>query len=628
MGTDIHPLAVTIARINYLLALSPHLRNTDNTGSTSLVNIPVYMGNALLLPLKNEAMQGLTVPVSDDDRDGMFFIPDESAQDAGLLTRMVQLTERIARSEKVDETRYQEAVRSEHSKSDIQASEATVRYWIDNLRLLKKLIDSDRNGIWAFILNNVARPLTFARRRFDFVVGNPPWLSYRFIKNKQYQAEVKMLYQYYGLIGEGEGKLVTQMDLSSLFYELVRDRYLCEGGKVAFVMPRSVITGAKQHRRFQRKGITRALDMRDVEPLFNVPTAVLIYEGDVDQDVLPLRRYSGQLPAHEMDLESAQPYLTDEPASLRFVEDGIRSPHYYNKVLNGATMYPRNLCFVVPEDNPSSPAVKTDPAFDKVAKTPYKGVFLRGIVEDAFYYATLLSKHLVPFGYERLHAVALPFLYEDGEWREMGDDDFLYRYPQSGEWFRQAAQHWEKYSKDGETKSFAERLNFHNTMVNQNPQHRYKVIQNTSGTNISAAVIDLQALNLIVHGRQARAFVVDCTTFYYDAASADEAHYLCAILNTDSVNQAIKPYQPQGSMGPRHIQRTPFEACGIPPFDPNNDDHRALANLSREAHEVVALLKSSGQLTGSSAGMRNKARNATKELLEKMDVIVKRIVEM
>lgn len=574
---------------------------------------------------------GLNVPVSDDTNDTQFFIPDESASDAGLLTRTVALTERTARADKIDAERFRKAVSTEHQKRGIDASDATLRFWTDNLHLLKDLVDSDRNGIWAFILNNVARPLTFARRRFDFVVGNPPWLSYRYIKNKHYQAEVKMLYVHYGLIGEGETKLVTQMDLSSLFYELVRDRYLKEGGKLAFVMPRSVITGAKQHRRFQRKGITRALDMRDVEPLFNVPTTVLIYEGTIVEDELPVQQYDGKLPAHEMDWHSAQPHLTRRTTHISFVDSEVRSPHYRSRFFQGATLTPRNFCFVVPEGIASSPAVKTDPEMNKDSKAPYKGLSLRGIVQDPFYYATLLSKHLVPFGYGKLHAVALPFLYDDDthEWDVLSGDDFIYEgYAESGDWFKDAHHHWDRYSKDGEAKSFAEQLNFRNKITNQNPRHPYKVIQNTSGTNVSACVLNLAANDLIIHQRRARAFVAESKTYYFDVTSEDESHYLCAILNTDSVNQAIKPYQSQGLMGYRDIHRVVFEACGIPLFDPANDDHQTLARLSQEAHAIVDLLKISGNLTGSIAKMREKARTATKKQLDAMDTIVKRIVEM
>lgn len=629
MGTDIHPLAVIISRINYLLALSSHLRAKREGGSTDLVNIPVYMANALLLPLQDEDAKGLVVRVSDDLRARSFMLPDETAQDTGLLTDVVDLMENIARMSTFDATRYQDAIREEHTKHGISASDLTLTHWTQNLRLLKDLIDSDRNGIWAFILKNVARPLAFARHGFDYVVGNPPWLSYRYIKNKDYQRDVVTLYKYYGLIESSQRNLVTQMDLSSLFYELVRDRYLAEGGKVAFVMPRSVITGAKQHRAFQRKGISRAIDLRDVEPLFNVPTAVLVYEGSVAGDILPLTQYSGKLPAHELDWITAEPHLTHAPSQLKFVEDGVRSPELKQKFSTGASLFPRNLCFVVPEGNPNSPAIITDPEVDKDAKPPYKGLKLRGIVQDPYLYSTLLSKFMVPFGFGRLQTVALPFRLEEEKLVLVNAEDFIYAgHSESGEWFSKVSSKRDELKKENDQLSFVERIDYHRDLSEQKPLHSYKVLYNASGSNITCAVLSPSDADMVVNGRKTQGFIVDYKTYYYDAPTLEVAHYLCAVLNADSVNQAIKPYQSQGLMGYRDVTSTPFEACGIPEFDADDADHQALVQLSREAHEEVALLKQSGELDGWVNTIRDRARNATQGQLDKIDAIVKRIVEM
>ena len=52
----------------------------------------------------------------------------------------------------------------------------------------------------------------------------------------------------------------------------------------------------------------------------------------------------------------------------------------------------------------------TDPDADAEAKVPWKGIRLEGRVYPPNLYATLLSKHLLPFGHQRLHLVALPVL--------------------------------------------------------------------------------------------------------------------------------------------------------------------------------------------------------------------------
>jgi hypothetical protein len=53
----------------------------------------------------------------------------------------------------------------------------------------------------------------------------------------QFQKEVHKLYQHYALLPKKSQHLITQMEMSSLFYTLVHDRYLKEGGTLAFVIP-------------------------------------------------------------------------------------------------------------------------------------------------------------------------------------------------------------------------------------------------------------------------------------------------------------------------------------------------------------------------------------------------------
>ena len=97
MGTDIHPLAVTIARLNYLLALAPDLKTANPTGGTRNVSIPVYMADAMPRPLDGDS--GLRVPIADLPSSEAFIIPEETACVPALMGEMIQLIENLARTE-------------------------------------------------------------------------------------------------------------------------------------------------------------------------------------------------------------------------------------------------------------------------------------------------------------------------------------------------------------------------------------------------------------------------------------------------------------------------------------------------------------------------------------------------
>ena len=175
-----------------------------------------------------------------------------------------------------------------------------------------------------------------AEKGFDIVIGNPPWLSYRYINSPVWQDEVKALYIYYQLIDSADVKLFTQMDLSTLFFAHAKDRYLKDDGTLAFVMPRSVLTGAKQHRPYQRQGMTRILDMGEVSPLFNVPAAVIISSaGDIAKADIPTMTFQATFDKHELPLSEAEPMLTAGETVTNFVDPEIASIYYYELFAQG-----------------------------------------------------------------------------------------------------------------------------------------------------------------------------------------------------------------------------------------------------------------------------------------------------
>ena len=58
-----------------------------------------------------------------------------------------------------------------------------------------------------------------------------------------------------------------------------------------------------------------------------------------------------------------------------------------------------------------------------------------------------------------------------------------------------------------------------------------------------------------VHGLPVQEFIVDLNQYVITCESDDEAHYLCGMLNSRRVNEAITADQTHGQFGPRDIHR-------------------------------------------------------------------------
>lgn len=79
------------------------------------------------------------------------------------------------------------------------------------------------------------------------------------------------------------------------------------------------------------------------------------------------------------------------------------------------------------------------------------------------------------------------------------------------------------------------------------------------------------------------------TTSFFAVNDKDEAHYLCAILNSDIINDFIKSFSSAGrGFGAPSVMNN----LAIPEFDTDNKIHMRLAELSEEAHTLVQKCKS------------------------------------
>ena len=108
-------------------------------------------------------------------------------------------------------------------------------------------------------------------------------------------------------------------------------------------------------------------------------------------------------------------------------------------------------------------------------------------------------------------------------------------------------------------------------------------------------------------------------TYYYYCGTETEAYYLVGILNSNLVNDAIKPYQSEGVYrGKRDIHRRPFEVCPIEQFDSRNPIHREIARLAKAAKAKVADF----QVDGSLAKVREAARDWVREEIAAIDALV------
>ena len=101
----------------------------------------------------------------------------------------------------------------------------------ETFRIMCELHDGDRNYIWGYYVRNLARPLSLARpeNRVDVLIGNPPWLAYRFMTPGM-KVEFREMSTERGFWAGAA--VATHQDLSALFVARCVKLYLREHSRV------------------------------------------------------------------------------------------------------------------------------------------------------------------------------------------------------------------------------------------------------------------------------------------------------------------------------------------------------------------------------------------------------------
>mgnify|MGYP000214501214 CR=1 FL=1 len=488
-GVDVHPVAIIVARVTYLLALGPNVLGARH----GQVSLPVYMGDALqlnVLPMmekdeivirvpparEGESQKALEFPAAAIDRPDRFErILDilVEASERGRTAAWVR--QRIPPSEGIDATDVEILVRT--------------------YELLQQLQKDGRDHIWTFVARNMARPLWLSRKnKVDRVIGNPPWLSFRYMTDGLKRRIREGMKGYDIWVG---GKLATHQDLSGYFFTACADLYVRREGRIAFVMPFAAMTRGQFARfrtgRYDGRNVAfeEAWTFDDrVQPLFPVPSCALFARRTAIAQSLPetVTAYAGILDHRNADEAEADHRLLvateDRPDQASF----HAATPYRDTFRQGATLVPRMLCYLEREPTGMLGTGHRIPIVSgrsSQEKEPWKNLpDVRGAVERPFVRVALLGESIGPYRILQEPEAVIP---HDGERLLCAEEAFERGYQGLGEWLEQAEKIWKTNSKSD--MNFLERINYYGELSSQCFDNSWRVVFTKSGTIPAATVV-------------------------------------------------------------------------------------------------------------------------------------------
>ena len=653
-GIDIHPVAVTISRATYVLALGPLLK-----AARKPIQIPVYLADSLFLPSEVEEdlidkLTGIEISFGQRKNEQRVVVPPTLIHSPELFDEAITACTAVAEDHAKSERESKKTL-SRHLAQTLPGLSALLEYELILDALweftvgLAGLIRNRENSIWSFIIRNSYRPAMF-RQQFDIIIGNPPWLSYRYIADPEYQEEIKRRAVEQYRIAPKSQKLFTQMELATVFLAHSMAVFARRRAKLGFVMPRGILSADQHQKLIQRMysapfRITGYWDLWDVVPLFNVPACVLFARQDTSHgspaDALPAQTWSGKLPHRNVLWSVAKGKLRRKEGTGRVIYLGQRcalsiqpgaisptKPSRYQKIFrNGATIYPRNFYFIEISDlngnvNPERLYwAQTNGTYANVAQKEYKSVRLSGLIEGRFIFSTAVAKHVLPFTVLHPDPVVLPLSIADNvvavctpsKLREDG-------YRHVAQWMENVESTWSDRRKDKADRLTAlQWLDYQGKLTVQSTQYHHLVIYNAAGTNISAAYFD--------RSKQHVPFFVDHKLYWAAFADKGEANYVAAILNSEVVNARIKPFQSTGLLGERDIHKKVLD-LPIPIYDSAINNHTILAELGKRAGIEAASFVNSPHFRATSSLARQRAfvRDKLQPTFAEINRVVRKIL--
>ncbi len=585
LGIDIHPVAVSLARVTYLLAIGLERIRAVDRGP---VSIPVYLGDSLQWGQRDDLLGSGLLSIPTQDGPQLFAselrFPDPLLEDAGRFDSLItDLADRAAAHKAGSVVPNISAVLAHHGVGPEHRALVS-----DTFSIMCQLHDQGRDHIWGYYVRNLARSKWLARaeNRADVLIGNPPWLTFNAMTT-QMKIEFRRMSETYQL---WSGAGARNHDLSALFVVRVSQLYLKYGGRLSFVMPFAALS------RRQFKGFRSGRYLAGSEPVtfsfgnswdldgvrphpFPVPASVILAtrtQGDVGPMPKETVRLVGKLPNKNLPWSVAEHHLSEIPGRIEVPEGKHVSP-YAKRFHSGAKLNPQMLVMVKRSDvGPLGvPAgfVRVESYRSKQEKPPWADLpSLSGVIEAEFVRPMHLGTTVVPFRTLQPLTCLVPWDPAVKRLLDVGDERLDF-YPGLKQWWVTASELWTRHGT-ADKYSFTGRIDFQKKLTHHFPIGPLRVAYGKSGNRlVSARIDDLRA-------------VLGDKLYWAQASSLPEAQYLEVILNSEVLTRRVAPLQSRGQFGARDFDKYVFYV-DIPSFQPDDPAHQAIADLGAQAEKVA-----------------------------------------
>jgi hypothetical protein len=592
VGFDLNPLAVIASRANYLIALGDLLRERGGEP----IEIPIYLSDSILVETTPTLTGGVYILRT---AAGKFQVP-ASIIEKGFLAKMLKLIEECVRTGyTVDEFRMR-------LSKELDLSEEEVKMIVDLFRILSNLEKEGKNRIWARIIKNSFAP--FFTGRFDYVVGNPPWINWENLP-EEYREATKDLWGAYGLLKktEGVGLGKVKRDMAMLFLARCLDRYVNDGGLLSFLIPFTVYktqAGAGFRKYLTRYKVLKVHDLVTLYPFegatnrtslivvkkeermsFPIPCIIwcnptarpIDVNSTLEKVITSTRQHTLLMIPVEIN-KPESPWMQITEGAYEGVKKVFGSSPWYKAYAGVYTGLNQVYWIEIISESPEGLLI-TNPPLPGQKKTIKQ---VRQIVEKDLVYPLVRGRDVKKWYVTRDYGwIIVPHNPETG--KPIHGDEMKINLPKTYSYltnFRKELENRSIHKLWGKGNPFYSLYD-----IGDYTFYPYKVVWKRiagaiTGKAISFASAVLEPTKTEFLG--SRPVILNDSLILIPFENDEEAYYVTGVLNSSIALLTIASYTYELRQE-THIT----QYIRIPKFDPKNPLHQKLSQLSRKAHEIA-----------------------------------------
>ena len=430
-GFDVDPLAVILAKINWLINVFDIIDNSIP------VYIPIYHADSLFTgnPLTQK------IQVDDEAPNRLILLDKNISMPSYLIYEQNDVFDIIVNkcydciNIEIDKNTFCNVMNlTLEGKVSSDKIEELSLFAFDLYYTLYQLNKDGKNGIWSFVLKNSFRPILI-HHTFNGIVTNTPWLTLSKVNSNPYKVGLKAIAEKMAI--DPTDASFPHLDIATVFLLSSIERFLKDDGVFGCILPDAVMTG-KQHEKFRQGAFAQKNIKANFHSMWEIPASTFNNKSVAvfgkKEPFIKQSRYMGRVYCDKNEYSEQEFYVSESMSktvwstSQRVDSNEVISKYSFTQ---GADIMPRCFFFFDLKKNGKNYRINSlsrDSEYGYFLQNMHAGAdkkyYCAGVPKSLFK-PVVVSHNVTAFSISSLPQALLPIEKIEEKWKPLSQESKL-----------------------------------------------------------------------------------------------------------------------------------------------------------------------------------------------------------